>query len=188
MRSVLACLLSLSLAALGLAQEMSSDTGYAIALRPLPEPDWRYQLLVGASVEGSGEEEGEGRGRRFFELGLYRTYTTYDFHHPDPFFTHGLAVEVSPGSEPVYGLRYGAWLGIWMFTAGTHVVCYTDGRRRDLRIRPELGFGARAFKLAMGYNARVYRDAGYRPLQPHSMQLSLSVLLGRSARYRKARP
>ena len=188
MRLLPVLILCVCLAASGRAQVTTPESYVSPTPRPLPEPDRRYQVLVGASVQASGDDEVEGRGRRYLCVGLYRTYTTYDPYHPDPFLRHGVAAEVSLGREPIYGLRYGATVGLWIVTAGAHVIYYTDGRRRDVRIRPEIGYGMRGFTLAAGYNARVYRDADFRALQPHSMQLSLRVFLGRSARHPDARP
>ncbi len=144
----------------------------------IPDPEWRFQLLLGLNSHFSGADESEGRGRKFFEVGLHRSLAMYDVHHPSGLLTHGPSVEFSLGDEPLYGFKYGSWLTFWMFSFGLDGVYYTDLRLGDFRIRPMVGFGSTRLRLALGFNLRTFKDKDFDALQQESGQVTLNYLLG----------
>ncbi len=135
------------------------------------------KLLIGGNLQQAEDENQMEFTRKFFEIGIHKTVTAYDWHHPSAMWTHGLSVEVSPGDKTILGFKYGAWGEFWLFVLGLNGIYYTDFEKGNFKIRPELGIGAHPFKLTFGYNIPTIQNSKFKEMQKSNLQITLNILL-----------
>ena len=135
------------------------------------------KLLVGGNLQQAKDENQKEFTRKYLEIGIHKTITAYDWHHPSAMWTHGLSVEISSADKTIFGFKYGAWGEFWLFVLGLNVIYYTDFQKGNFKIRPELGIGAHPFKLTFGFNIPTIQNAKFKELQKSYGQITLNVLL-----------
>jgi hypothetical protein len=62
--------------------------------------------------------------------------------------------------------------------AGLSMVYYTDFKKGNLKIRPELGFGMGRFALLIGYNIPTIENKSFDELRRQNMQVAIRAGLG----------
>lgn len=117
------------------------------------------QLTAGGAVGSAYRPDGKEFTRGFFELGVQRLrYMGGCF----PVMTaQGLALEVAPGRQPVYGLRYGGWATLAVFGGGLYGIYYTDLLHSKFNIRFEMLLGGPWGRLALGLDLPAIRSRNF---------------------------
>ena len=154
------------------------DTTSSVHFKPLaPYRETALKLLVGGNLQQAYRVDGKEYNRKYFEIGLHKTLTAFDPHHPPGAFTHGISLEVAPEANPIYGFKYSAWAEVWCLVLGLGGVYYTDFDHGNFKIRPEFGIGMHPFKLSAGLNIPTIRNKDFKEIQRANGQVTLNILL-----------
>lgn len=135
------------------------------------------KLLVGGNLQQANQIDGKEYSRKYFEIGLHKTFTTSYGQHPSSIFTHGPSIEISPEANPIYGFKYSAWVEVWLMVLGLSGVYYSDFNHGNFKIRPEFGIGTAPFKLTVGFNIPTIGNKNFKELQRADIQVTLNILL-----------
>jgi hypothetical protein len=135
------------------------------------------KLLVGGNLQQAYRVDGKEYNRNYIEIGIHKTLTSFDWHHPSSIFTHGISLEIAPESNPIYGFKYSAWMEVWCFVLGLGGIYYTDFEQGNFKIRPEVGFGLYPFKLTGGFNIPTICNKDFKELKRSQGQITLNILL-----------
>jgi hypothetical protein len=153
----------------------------SVTTKPLkPRLLWSWEasknLLVGYNYQ-TNDDTNVSRNvkRHFLEAGFHRTNISFNRHGPAT-FTYGGSVLAALDKNKIVGFRAGAWLG-GLLEFGLSMTYYTDFKRGNLKITPELGLGANRFKLAAGYNIPTFRNKDFDALRYATTQFSLNYLI-----------
>ncbi len=115
--------------------------------------------------------------RRYIELGVYKASIFFGGHHGSVVLTHGPSVEIAAEANPIWGLKYGAWIsGGFPAALSLNVVYYTDFEYGNFKIRPEFGFGVGFLKAVVGYNIPTFWNKDFKRLRRADLQLSLCAI------------
>lgn len=142
-----------------------------------PFRETAIKLLVGGNLQQVHRSDSKDYNRKYLEIGIHKTITSFDGHHPASSFTHGLSLEMAPEANPIYGFKYSAWAQVWCFVLGLGGVYYTDFDKGNFKIRPEIGIGMYPFKLSAGFNVSTIRNKDFKELQQAQGQVTLNILL-----------
>lgn len=154
------------------------DTGSNLHFEPRQNyRETALKLLIGGNLQQVYRMDGKEFNRKHIEIGLHKTLTSFDWHHPSSVITHGISLEVAPGSNTIYGFKYSAWAEVWFFVFGLAGVYYTDFDKGNFKIRPEIGVGMYRFKLSAGFNIPTIRNKDFEALQRSYGQVTLNILL-----------
>lgn len=154
------------------------DTASKLSVKPLKiYRETALKLLIGGNLQQAYRIDGKDYNRKYIEIGLHKTLTTFDWHHPSSVFTHGISLEIAPESNPIYGFKYSAWVEVWCIVLGLGSVYYTDFEQGNFKIRPEVGIGLYPFKLSAGFNIPTIRNKDFKELQRANGQVTLNILL-----------
>jgi hypothetical protein len=131
-------------------------------------------LLIGVHWQGNSRDD---KTLRYYEIGLARgkyisTMESY----------FGMAVYASEEmyfgrDKNIYGTKIGAWAH-WLFDVGASAVYYTDFKRGNFKIRPELGFGAGRLRIVGGYNIPTINNKAFDELRRNNWQASIQTTVG----------
>ena len=135
------------------------------------------KLLVGGNLQQAYRADGKEYNRKHIEVGIHKTMTSFDWHHPSSVFTHGVSLEIAPQSNPIYGFKYSAWAEVWCFVLGLGWIYYTDFEKGSFKIRPEIGIGLYPFKLTGGFNIPTLWNKDFKELRRSQEQVTLNILL-----------
>lgn len=166
-------LLSFSVAACftGTAQETDSIR------HSYPDSYKRYlktEIVTGYNFQTS-EYNGSKPTRQYFELGIARSIHQQLRHGP---VSMGLLLseEVYLGNRNIYGTKLGMYTH-YLFDVGFSVIYYTDFRKGNLKLRPELGLGLGFIRIAGGFNIPTFENGAFPELARSNAQLVIQLLL-----------
>lgn len=131
---------------------------------------------VGYNLQGNWSDTA-GKTAKYLEVGIGKG--RYFYHR------HGIkgrafyiAEEIYLGNNKrIYGTKIG-FFAHWLFDAGFSVVYYTDFRKGNLKLRPELGIGMGRMRAIIGYNIPTINNKAMPELQKHNAQISIQAGLG----------
>jgi len=134
----------------------------------------KTEILIGISAQQDGRND-EG-SLWYAEIGMARSIHIGSRHGPASFGMY-VAEEFYFGSNTtVYGTKIGAYTH-WLFDVGLAMIYYTDFKKGNFKIRPELGFGMGALRLVAGYNIPTIDNKAFELLKKNNGQISLQFLI-----------
>jgi hypothetical protein len=133
-------------------------------------------LLTGYNYQTSDDTSASRKVKRnFLEVGFHRTLIASNRHGPAT-FTYGGSVLAALDKSKIVGFRASAWTS-GLIEFGLSTTYYTNFKQGNLKITPELGFGAAGFKLAVGYNIPTFRNKDFDALRYANTQFSINYLI-----------
>ena len=140
---------------------------------------WRHEisntLLIGTNYQGNDTSSEKKASRWYGELGYHKTSINYGRHGPS-MITYGISTLISLDKDKIVGFRAGVWTS-YLLAAGLHITYYTNFRKGNLKITPELGFGLGGLKLAVGYNIPTFRNKDFESLRYANLQATINYLI-----------
>ena len=140
---------------------------------------WRNEisntLLIGTNYQGNDTSSTKKVSRWYGEFGYHKTSIYYGRHGPS-MLTYGISTLISLDKDKIVGFRAGVWTS-YLFAAGLHITYYTNFRKGNLKITPEVGFGLGGLKLAVGYNIPTFRNKDYDALRYANLQATINYLI-----------
>jgi hypothetical protein len=133
-------------------------------------------LLTGYNYQKTEDTSAETQVKRHFaEIGFHRTTVSSGYHGPMT-FTYGGSVLAALDKSNIVGFRAGVWTSYFL-EIGLSATYYTDFKQGNLKITPEIGFGAAGLKLAVGYNIPTFRNKDFEALRYADTQLCINYLI-----------
>lgn len=126
-------------------------------------------LLTGYHTQ-PGRSYGTGT-LHYLEIGLARIIQQNGPHGPVSMGVYA-AEEIYPGKESIFGTKAGVFIH-YMVDLGFSAVYYTDFRKGNLKLRPEMGIGIGGFRAVAGFNIPTIRNKDFLPLRKKYLQGSL---------------
>lgn len=140
---------------------------------------WRHEvsntLLIGTNYQENDTSSAKKVSRWYGELGYHKTSINYGRHGPS-MITYGISTLISLDKDKIVGFRAGVWTS-YLLAAGLHITYYTNFRKGNLKITPEVGFGLGGLKLAVGYNIPTFRNKDYDALRYANLQATINYLI-----------
>ena len=140
---------------------------------------WRNEisntLLIGTNYQGNDTSSTKKVSRCYGEFGYHKTSIYYGRHGPS-MLTYGISTLISLDKDKIVGFRAGVWTS-YLFAAGLHITYYTNFRKGNLRVTPELGFGLGGLKFAVGYNIPTFRNKDFESLRYANLQATINYLI-----------
>lgn len=131
-------------------------------------------LLLGIHWQGSTKHN---KTLCYYEIGIAKgKYISWFEGHS------GVAVYASEEmyfskDKNIFGTKIGAWMHM-ILDVGLCAVYYTDFQRGNLKIRPELGFGAGRLRFVGGYNIPTINNKAFEALRKNNAQASIQFTVG----------
>ncbi len=136
--------------------------------------DVKTELVAGFDLQ-SAAYKGDKSSRHYLELGIARSIHQQGRHGPVSMGVL-LSEEIHLGQTNIYGTKLGMYTH-YLFDLGFAAVYYTDFRKGNLKLRPELGLGLGAFRIVGGYNIPTIQNKAFSQLTRADGQLSIQLLL-----------
>src|SRR5215216_5159608 len=132
-------------------------------------------VLLGIHWQGDGRESvKDEKTYRYFEIGIAKGKYTEGICSGA-----GGAVYISEEmyfgrDKNIFGTKLGAWMH-YLLDAGLSLVYYTDFKRGNFKIRPELGVGLGRMRAVVGYNLATFNNKAFTELTNRNFQISIQV-------------
>ncbi|NOZ46690.1 MAG: hypothetical protein GXO79_07890 [Chlorobi bacterium] len=107
------------------------------------------------------------------EIGFAKVYylkvNQYDF-----LYSWSLSNEIILRKNIIWGFKTSPWVSILNYNLGISFIYYTDFKKGNFKIRPEIGINFKKFKIALGYNIPTYENEAFTYLTDADLQLSFN--------------
>lgn len=135
-------------------------------------------ILLGIHWQGDGRESAKNEKMyRYFEIGLAKS-SHYSGICASGSGTVCVSEEMHFGKDKnIFGTKVGAWFH-YLIDLGMAMVYYTDFKRGNFKIRPEIGCGLGPMRAVVGFNIPTINNKAFTELAHHNMQLSIQFTLG----------
>ena len=135
-------------------------------------------ILVGISWQGDGREGAKNEKMyRYVEIGLGRGKYSFGICGGGASAIY-ISEEMYFGKDKnIFGTKIGAWTH-YLLDLGLSLVYYTDFKRGNFKIRPEIGAGLGRMRAVIGFNIPTINNKAFTELAHHNMQASIQFTLG----------
>lgn len=135
----------------------------------------KIEILTGISWQDNWKDENNDNTLRYMEIGIAKSIHDYGRHGPVSFGVYACE-EIYFGNENIYGTKLGAYTH-YLFDLGFSMIYYTDFKRGNFKLRPELGFGIGALRAVAGFNIPTIGNKVIEKLRKNNAQLIIQFLI-----------
>ena len=132
-------------------------------------------ILIGYNIQGNWSDS-TGRMNKYFEIGIGRGKYFYHRHGVTALVIY-LSEEILLSKNKIYGTKIGCFAH-WLFDAGFSIIYYTDFKKGNLKLRPELGVGMGRIRAIIGYNIPTISNKAMPELRRQNAQITIQAGLG----------
>jgi hypothetical protein len=136
----------------------------------------KTELLVGMNWQADWRDENNSQTRTYIELGLAKAIHDQGMHG-DAVAGIYASEEIHFGKKNIYGTKLGAYTHFWLIDLGFAMVYYTDFKKGNFKLRPELGFGAGPVRAVFGFNIPTIDNKAFEELRRHRAQVTVQVMI-----------
>ncbi|HEX2631093.1 MAG TPA: hypothetical protein VHM26_18895 [Chitinophagaceae bacterium] len=136
----------------------------------------KTELVLGYNWQADWRDEQDSKTRGYIEVGVGRSIHSSG--------RHGSAVggiyaseEIHFGSNNIYGTKLGAYTHFFLFDLGLAMVYYTDFKKGNFKLRPEMGFGMGPVRAVFGFNVPTIDNKAFEELSRHRAQVTVQVMV-----------
>jgi len=105
------------------------------------------------------------------EIGIFRRVDYYNRHGAGTFGAY-LSEEMSFGKKNIYGTKAGVFLHAFI-DLGMSIVYYTDFKRGNFKLRPEMGIGILGVRIVAGFNVPTINNKAFPELRRKNAQVTI---------------
>ncbi|TAE09496.1 MAG: hypothetical protein EAZ95_15930 [Bacteroidetes bacterium] len=135
------------------------------------------QLLIGYNFQQTKTPTNPDSTFHYIEIG-YNNSTLLSSQGFYNFTTYGLGTEILIGKKTIVGFKASAWRAVMPLVGlGINGIFYTDFRQGNIKIRPEILFGAQPFKLSFGVNIPFLWNNRFERLKDNWGQITFNALI-----------
>lgn len=134
----------------------------------------KTEILAGFSWQNNFKDE--DKMARYIEVGFANSIHLDGRHGPSSLGVYA-AEEIYFGhNTTTYGTKVGAYTH-YIFDLGLAVIYYTDFKKGNFKIRPEIGIGMGAVRIIVGYNAPTINNKAFELLRRNNGQVSMQFFI-----------
>jgi hypothetical protein len=135
----------------------------------------KTEILAGVSWQGNLKDE--VGTLPYIEIGLAKSLHVGSRHGPVSFGVYASEEMYFGTNTTVFGNKLGAYMHGMLADFGLAVIYYTDFKKGNLKVRPELGFGIGAMRIVAGFNIPTINNKAFELLRRNNGQISIQFLL-----------
>jgi hypothetical protein len=151
------------------------DTTAVRRMNPFYKSFKKTELLVGINWQGNTADK--THTLRYVEVGVARSLHDDSRHGPVSFGLY-VSEEMYFGSNTtVFGTKLGSYLHGMLADFGLAMIYYTDFKKGNFKLRPEIGFGMGPVRLVVGFNVPTINNKAFELLRQNNLQISFQFLI-----------
>ena len=159
----------LSICTSSLCHSQSLDT-LQIEIRHLRKEYKKTEIVAGLDFQTANFKNAK-EPRKYVEIGIGRSFHIDGFEGGAAFGAY-VSEEFHFGDKNIYGTKFGVYTH-YLFDIGFATVYYTDFKKVNLKLRPELGVGLGAIRIVGGYNIPVFGNKSFEELARSRGELTI---------------
>lgn len=132
------------------------------------------EILAGVSWQGNLGDKVPLM--RYAEIGIAKSIHAHSRHGPATFGIYAAEEIHITDANSVFGTKLGFYTH-YMFDIGFAVIYYTDFKKGNLKLRPELGVGMGALRAVFGFNIPTINNRAFELLRQNNAQLTLQFMI-----------
>jgi len=135
-------------------------------------------LIIGMNWQGDGREVAKNeKTYRYVEIGIGKGSYNMCICGGGASGVY-VSEEMYFGKDKdIFGTKVGGWVH-YLIDFGLSLIYYTDFKRGNFKVRPELGVGLGRMRAVFGYNIPTINNKAFTELTHHNMQISIQFTVG----------
>ena len=130
--------------------------------------------MLGMNWQGNWRDD--GKTFRYIEIGFAKSIHQESRHGPISTGVY-LSEEIYFGNENIYGTKLGAYIHGMFCDMGLSMIYYTDFKKGNLKVRPEVGVGIGALRIVTGYNIPTINNKAFEQLRKNNAQITIQFMV-----------
>lgn len=135
----------------------------------------KTELVLGTNWQANWRDKDNTQTRNYIEVGIGRSIHTYHRHGVSSAGIY-LSEEMYFGKKNIYGTKLGVYAH-YLLDLGFSMIYYTDFKKGNFKLRPELGIGAGPFRAVFGFNLPTIDNKAFEELRNHRAQVTVQLMI-----------
>lgn len=148
-----------------------------VSYMPVYKDIKKTEILAGMSWQGNWHDNTNAKEGtfRYVEFGIARSVHADSRHGPASMGVY-LSEELHLGRKYIYGTKVGVYTH-YLFDLGFSMIYYTDFKRGNFKLRPEIGLGMGVVRIVLGFNIPTIANKDFMELQKKNAQVAVQFFL-----------